>query len=298
MAQLTRWLPLPFAPIIKLYATQKLQDPTLDTTKFYSAMNLYLDTSELYLKNVIDDLMTGIRNGLPDITINREDLSTKAPLTGDQSRDELWDSFKSLNDTWISGSDFKTKTLFEDVLLFDRACRDVGQKVLVDIFKIKDMIEGGQPKSSMENIIKTIINESNFSMFPLPSYSNFYNAQDAVKNATPSPEGSTEFANSIWGTFLNVDYRNTSPKYLCYYRNVPSNHLAMNDNVDYKFRDDAFDLRRSSDNPLLENQLRPIGINQIKFVVLMLILVIKTNRYSHNLIYNKVLVNQPLSHYK
>jgi hypothetical protein len=244
-----------FAPIIKLYATQKLQDPTIDVSKFYSAMNLYLDNCELYLKNVIDDLMTGIRNGLPDVTINREELNTKAPLTGDQGRDELWDSFKSLNDTWISGSDFKTKTLFEDVLLFDRACRDVGQKVLVDIFKIKDMIEGGQPKSSMENIIKTIINESNFSMFPLPSYSNFYNAQDAVKNATPSPEGSTEFANSIWGTFLNVDYRNTSPKYLCYYRNVPSNHLAMNDNVDCKFRDDAFDLRRASDNPLLENQL-------------------------------------------
>ena len=66
--------------------------------------------------------MTGIRNGLPDITINREDLSTKAPLTGDQSRDELWDSFKSLNDTWISGSDFKTKTLFEDIFLLCFKC--------------------------------------------------------------------------------------------------------------------------------------------------------------------------------
>jgi hypothetical protein len=29
----------------------------------------------------------------------------------------------------------------------------------------------------------------------------------------------------------------------------------MNDNADCKFRDDAFDLRRASDNPLLENQL-------------------------------------------
>jgi alpha-amylase/alpha-mannosidase (GH57 family) len=29
----------------------------------------------------------------------------------------------------------------------------------------------------------------------------------------------------------------------------------MNDNADYRYRDDAFDLRRASDNPLLENQL-------------------------------------------
>jgi hypothetical protein len=222
---------------------------------FFNLMNEYLDTCELYLTNVVNDLMSGIRNELPDVAIVKQNPDQKAPLVGDQSRDELWDSFKSLNDTWISGIDLKTKTLFEDILLFDRACRDVGQKVLVDIFKIKDLIETSLPNNKMENLIKTILQENNFSFFPLPAYSNFYNAQEVVKNPVPQPEGTTEFASSMWGTFLNVDYRNTSPKYLCYYRSVPSNHLAMNDNVDYKFRDDAFDLRRASDNPLLENQL-------------------------------------------
>lgn len=244
-----------FAPIIKLYSTHKLLDPTLTGPKFFDLMNTYLETSELYLKNVVDDLMTGIRNGLPDVAITKQESSNKAPLVGDQSRDELWDSFKSLNDTWISGIDLKTKTLFEDILLFDRACRDVGQKVLVDIFKVKDMIETALPDNKMENLVKTMLTENNFSFFPLPSYSNFYNAQEVVKNPVPKAEGTNEFASSIWGTFLNVDYRNTSPKYLCYYRSVPSNHLAMNDNADYKFRDDAFDLRRASDNPLLENQM-------------------------------------------
>ena len=57
--------------------------------------------------------MTGIRNGLPDIVITKkEEEANKAPLAGDQTRDELWDSFKSLNDTWISGYDLKNKTLF------------------------------------------------------------------------------------------------------------------------------------------------------------------------------------------
>jgi hypothetical protein len=52
----------------------------------------------LYRDNVINDLMTGIRNDLPEIVINNEGQDNKAPLQGNQSRDELWDLFKSLND--------------------------------------------------------------------------------------------------------------------------------------------------------------------------------------------------------
>jgi hypothetical protein len=218
-----------FAPIIKLYATQKLKNKNINISDFFSLMNTYLDTTELYQNNVINDLMTGIRNGLPEIVVTNEGQDNKAPLQGDQSRDELWDLFKNLNDTWIAGADIKNKTLFEDVLLFDRASRDIGQKVLVDIFKIKDLIEGGSVKNSMYNLISTILQENNFTIFPLPSFSNFYNVQDAVKNPVPKPEGTLEFANSFWGTFLSVDYRNTSPKILCYYNSKPSNHLAMND---------------------------------------------------------------------
>ena len=244
-----------FAPIIKVYATQKLKNKNINISDFYTLMNTYLDTTELYQNNVINDLMTGIRNDLPEIVVTNEGQDTKAPLQGDQSRDELWDLFKSLNDTWIAGADIKSKTLFEDVLLFDRASRDIGQKVLIDIFKIKDLIETGLVKNSMFNIVSTILQENNFTVMPLPAFTNFYNVQDAVKNPVPKPEGTLEFANSLWGTFLSVDYRNTSPKILCYYNSKPSGHLAMNDNADYRYRDDAFDLRRASDNPLLENQL-------------------------------------------
>ena len=88
----------------------------------------------------------------------------------------------------------------------------------------------------------------------LPSYINFYNVQDAQLNPTPRFEGTTEFARNLFGTYLNVDYRDSSPKYVCVYANKPSEHLAMNENVDYRYRDDAFDLRRASDNPLVESQ--------------------------------------------
>jgi hypothetical protein len=216
-------------------------------------MDEYLDKSETYLKNVISNLMTGVRAGLPNITIEG-DKGNRSQLEGEQTRVEMWETFKAFNDTWVAGGDFKTKTMFEDVLLFDRASRDVGQKVYIDIFKIKDLIEGSLYKNNMLDIISTILTQNNFTYFPLPAYANFYNAQDAEKNPVPRSEGSTEFANSFWGTFLNVDYRNTSPKFLCYYANKPSQYVDMKDNVDYRFRDDAFDLRRASDNPLVETQ--------------------------------------------
>ena len=226
---------------------------SVDGFKFYGLMDEYLDKSETYLKNVISNLMTGVRAGLPNITIEG-DKGNKSQLEGEQTRVEMWEKFKAFNDTWVAGGDFKSKTMFEDVLLFDRASRDVGQKVYVDIFKIKDLIEGSLYKNNMLDIVSTILSQNNFTYFPLPAYANFYNAQDAEKNPVPRSEGSTEFANSFWGTFLNVDYRNTSPKFLCYYANKPSQYVDMKDNVDYRFRDDAFDLRRASDNPLVESQ--------------------------------------------
>jgi hypothetical protein len=63
-----------------------------------------------------------------------------------------------------------------------------------------------------------------------------------------------EFANTLFGTHLNVDYRETGAKLVAMYNFKASEHLALNENADYKYRDDAFDLRRASDNPLIENQ--------------------------------------------
>jgi hypothetical protein len=41
---------------------------------------------------------------------------------------------------------------------------------------------------------------------------------------------------------------------VCFFISKPSEHLAINKNVDYRFKDDAFDLRKTS-NPLVENQV-------------------------------------------
>lgn len=246
-----------YAPLIKIYATQKLNNPNLNSANFYSLMDDYLLLSKEYLNNILSILMPSVRKELPSVIISPQEGSVRADLEAgftEQTRTELWETFKALNDTWIAGYDFSNKTLFEDLLLMDRASRDIGDKIIVDIFEVKEVIEGSMYKNTLLGMVESVLKHNNFVTYMLPSYVNFYNVQDAQKNPVPRTEGSTEFAKTLFGTYLNVDYRNSSPKYVCVYANKPSEHLDMKDNIDYRFRDDAFDLRRSSDNPLLENQ--------------------------------------------
>ena len=224
-------------------------------SKFFNLMNDYISNGESYLNVILDDTLIKTRAKLGNVNVTTENTGIKyTEFNGEQTRLEIWDTLKSINDKWISGGDFKTKTLFEDVLLMDRASRDIGQKIFVDIFKLKDLIEFMDYKNFFLGVVNTIFTDNRFTPFILPSYVNFYNIQDASKNPTPRPEGTLEFANSLFGTFLSVDYRDTTAKYLGIYAYVPSSHLALNENADYRYRDDAFDLRRASDNPLIENQ--------------------------------------------
>ena len=244
-----------FAPIIKIYATQKLQDNTLNLTKFYGLMNNYLASMDKFRSDTITNLMIVLRNQLPNVN-NSPEVIMNSRLSGDQTKVEHWETFKALNDKWIAGGDFKTKTLFEDVLLLDRASRNVGDKIFVDIVRLNDLLnlERMNTTQSLYTMISNILTINNFQIMNLPSYVNFYNVQDASKNPTPRAEGSLEFANTLFGNFMNVDYRESSPKLVCFYAGKTSEQLAIKNNVDYRFRDDAFDLTRQGDNPLFENQ--------------------------------------------
>jgi hypothetical protein len=259
-----------FAPLIKVYASEKLKNKNLNLSTFYTLMDNYVVESDNYINNVINVMLPMVRKQLPNVMVTQDSSDNRANLEAgftEQTRTELWETFKALNDTWIAGFDFENKTLFEDVLLVDRASRNVGDKIIVDIFQIQELIKDGSYKNTLLDMITTILVQNNFQYFMLPAFVNFYNVQDASKNPTPRPDGSLEFGNTLFGTFLNVDYRNSSPKFLCYYVNKPSEHLDMKDNIDYRYRDDAFDLRRASDNPLQENQSGKIDWDKSNKVV-------------------------------
>jgi hypothetical protein len=242
------------APIIKMYATQKLNNPNITASQFQNQLSQYLQRETGIQNNFLNEVLTGLRRSLP----NQQQLPERvinSVITGEQSKVENYEMFKALNDKWIAGGDYKTKTLFEDFLFLDRASRNIGDTILIDIFELKNTLNKNSLNQAMSvfTFISGILIKNNFTVMPLPSYVNFYNVQEVDGTASPRPEGSLQFANNLWGTFLDVDYRNSGPKLVCFYVGKPSQNLNLPKN-NFKFRDDAFELRRASENPLIEDQ--------------------------------------------
>jgi hypothetical protein len=242
------------APLIKMYASRKLETPTLTAAQFKNQLNLYLQKEFNLQNNLLGLVLTGVRNKLP---VQQQAVQRLVPsaINGEQSKVELWDLFKALNDKWIAGDDFKTKTLFEDMLFLDRASRNIGDVILIDIFDIQGMFSQDSLNQAMSvySFVAGILFKNNFVVMNLPGYVNFYNIQNVDGAELPVAEGSLDFANSMWGTYLDVDYRKASPKMVCFYAPRPSSYLDL-PKGNFRYRDDAFEMRRSSENPLIEDQ--------------------------------------------
>jgi hypothetical protein len=243
------------SPIIKMYATQKLSIQGLTTSAFRSNIQNYLtkcgDLQNLFINNIL----TKVKNELPNQSQIPETVK-QTVVDGEQSKLSIYEAFKALNDKWIAGGDYETKTMFEDILFLDRASRNIGDVLLVDIFELQRMLSKNalNMKMSVYTFISGILINNKFTIMNLPAYVNFYNVQDVDGVSFSKPEGSLDFANNLWGTFLDVDYRGAAPKMVCFFTGKPSSYLALPDNNYYRFKDDAFDLRRASENPLIENQ--------------------------------------------
>lgn len=248
------------APLIKMYATQKLKSPTTTPAQFRNQIQQYLNLESQLQNNFLNGILSTLNATLP----NQQQLPEKtiqSAISGDQSKVENYEIFKALNDKWIAGGDYTTKTLFEDILFLDRASRNIGDTLLIDIFDLKYMFGIGSKQGdyslnqamSVYTFISGLLIKNNFNVMNLPAYVNFYNVQDVDGIAQPqNGEGSLKFADSLWGTFLDVDYRKASPKMVCFYAGKPSQYLEL-PKGNFKFRDDAFDMRRASENPLIEN---------------------------------------------
>jgi hypothetical protein len=247
--------------LIKQYATQKLLTPTLNSDEFKSRLQTYLDGTSALQDLFLNQVLNRVRAKLP----NQQELpekSIQSVIDGQQSKVENYEVFKALNDKWISGGDFTSKTLFEDFLFLDRASRNIGDTIIVDIISLKDTLLGTKTfeetsmnmEMSVFTFLSGILIKNKFNVMPLPAYVNFYNVQD-VDGTTISQntEGSLEFADNMWGTFLDVDYRKSGPKMVCFYAGLPSAHLDL-PKGNSRYRNDSFELRRASENPLIENQ--------------------------------------------
>jgi hypothetical protein len=242
--------------IIKIYATQKLKNPTITKSQFKTLLNQNEAVAISLQDKILNGVMAKVRKDLP----NQDQVIQTANQTvidGQQSKVETYEKFKALNDKWIAGGDFTNKTFFEDILFLDRASRNIGDTLLVDIFELKKVLNKKASESSLRMSVYTflagLLINNNFVIMNLPSYVNFYNVQDVDGVDIRKPEGTLDFANNLWGTFLSVDYRNSGPKMVCFFTGKPSQYLDLPDNKYYGFRNDGFDMRRLSEVPLIED---------------------------------------------
>jgi hypothetical protein len=242
------------APLIKIFATQKLSNGgTLTSSQFQNSLETYSDNLIDFHKNIFNNLMTYLQKELPNISSVPEG-GIKSAIDGEIVKVQYWEMFKALNDKWIAGNTYSEETLLQDFLFIDRASRNVGDKILVDPFVLKDKLRNLNVGASVFTLISGILVENHFSVMPLPSYVNFYGVQTPDGTNRPRTEASSDFANSLWGTFLSVDYRRSSPKMVCFYSEKPSAYANGAGNKDYRYKNDSFACKSLTDNPLFEDQ--------------------------------------------
>ena len=243
-----------YSELIKVYATRKLLNPSITTGGFRNQINNFISNGTNLQNIVLNRTMESLRKNLDEQSQLPERV-IQSVIDGQQSKVENYEVFKALNDKWVAGGDYKTKTLFEDIMFLDRASRNIGDTIIIDIFDLQSMLGKNAYTESMSvfTLISGILIKNNFTVMPLPAYVNFYNVQDVSGvNIPQKSEGSLEFANSMWGTYLNVDYRNSGPKMVCFYAGKPSQYLDL-PKGNFRFRDDSFEMKRASENPLIED---------------------------------------------
>lgn len=176
-------------------------------------------------------------------------LNIKRSYNDDILKLELYNYFKSFNDKWVAGNSIGQKTLMEEFLFLDKANKDIGDLVYIDMSKL---IELNDPKNNNLNLYSTLVlllRDSGLDIRALPSYVNFYGTN---YSKTPKIKPSKEVAKNIFGTFLDVDIEESSPKIILQYFGPTSKHLELSD-IDRNalFKGDGFNIGEINNNSII-----------------------------------------------
>ena len=165
---------------------------------------------------------------------------------------ESYNFFKSFNDKWVAGNSLGQRNLLEEFLFLDRANKDIGNELYMSLDRLKPLADSRNANKSLLGVISMLIQGNNIDFRPLPAYVNFYGTNFSdKKRITPSKN----VARNLFGTFLEVDYQESSPKMILQYIGPSSKHLSMGEvSPKNKFKNDGADIRNVNKNPLLVSQ--------------------------------------------
>ena len=169
-------------------------------------------------------------------------------LEGNVTKLSIYNTFQAFNDKWIAGSDLTSRTMFEDFLFHDSANHDIGDQLQVDIIAIKDILKNSDPATDILLIIGEILKKcGDMLFFSMPAYINFYGLNSPTKTPTPLD---IDVPNSLFGTWTNVNYLDSRPKFICVYVGKQAERPQAKENEFVLYADDSFDLRNPTTCPL------------------------------------------------
>jgi hypothetical protein len=161
---------------------------------------------------------------------------------------ELYNYFKSFNDKWIAGNSIGQKLLIEEFLFLDGANKDIGDVYFLTMDKLVNLENNENINLNLYSMISLLINNSNIDMRALPAYLNFYEKDKRKKILS-----SKKVASNLFGTFLEVDYENATPKIILQYVGPTSKYYddENGEQSQFRYKNDTFYIGSQHNNPLI-----------------------------------------------
>ena len=251
---------LQFRPLIMIYGGGiKVGDGNGNFPDYKNPGN-YVSFKKYIIDNVLltaeDRLVTYLTQILSKINSNEfiSDISSNNKITPTSGYNdallkvELYNHFKSFNDKWVAGNSIGQRGLLEEFLFLDKANKDIGSLAYLSLDKLIALEDPKNDNADLYSVISMLLSGTGFDMRALPAYVNFYGTNFTNKSKVTS---SKQVAKNIFGTFLEVDYQESSPKIVVQYTGPTSKHLELSDiSKDYKFKNDSGNLFNGQGGPL------------------------------------------------
>jgi hypothetical protein len=238
---------LNFRSLVYIYAGYKKLNVTTPSFKDYIDDNILIPSANRY-----DTFMNKLLPLFSTFVIEEEQskIDFFDGYNNKALKVELYNFFKSMNDKWIAGNSIGQRSLLEEFLFIDKANKDIGDEYYFDLTRLTMLEDEKNLKISLFSAISTLLSGTGFDLRALPAYVNFYGTNFSN---TPKIVPSKKIAQNLFGTFLDVDTQESSPKILIQFVGKNSTRPDMSDkkNGKYKFTDDSFNVGNVNNNPVM-----------------------------------------------
>jgi hypothetical protein len=245
---------LVFRPLIHVFAGYAKLGNELTKTAFQSYIreNVFLNTDKIngsVLRHSLFLTTLTARLGTLKPKILTQTLTSDRGYNETTLKLELYNFFKSFNDKWVAGNSLGQRLLIEEFMFLDKANKYIGNLAYLTLEKLLALEDPNNSQQNLYGVISMLIQDTGFDMRAMPAYVNFYGTNYSSKGKV---NASKKMANNLFGTFLDVDYEESSPKMVIQYSGPTSKHLEMKDISDKNlFRNDSFNIGDANNNPLI-----------------------------------------------